>query len=197
MDFAGQVTPPAAQAIQMMWDRNCVQDILHRYCHSLDRRDFALMATCFHPRATMDYLGDITTSDEFIAYAKYMAGMLRWTIHQLSNFTLSIEHDMAHTESYVFAYHRIPADAEGNYFFRLNGKEQMALVSCRYLDRFERRDGVWRIAHRVIVGFDNVEYWCPDNGGYFESEIYRARPSGENDPGYQLTRTWRTEDTSA
>tara|TARA_A100001391_G_scaffold160929_3_gene119720 strand:- start:5278 stop:5856 length:579 start_codon:yes stop_codon:yes gene_type:complete len=192
MDFAGQPQPSdQAAAIGMIWDRLAVTDILHRYCHALDRRDFGLMESCFHADATMDYASQAMTSDAFIGFARHMAGMLRWTVHQLSNFTISIEGDIARTESYVFAYHRIPAEAEGDYYFRLNGQEQIALVTCRYIDRFEKRDGLWRIAHRVIPVFDNVEYRAPDNGGFFESDEYARKAHGADDPGYALTEGWR------
>lgn len=192
MDFASQIRPsdPTAAGL-LIWDRLAVTDILHRYCHALDRRDFTLMASCFHHDATMQYMTEEITCAAFIDFAKHMASMLRWTIHQLSNFTISIENDTAATESYVFAYHRIPADAQGDYFFRLNGSEQIALVACRYVDRFERREGLWKIAHRTIPVFDNVEYWSPDNGGFFESADYRSKALGQADPGYILTDGWR------
>ena len=62
-------------------------------------------------------------------------------VHSLSNVTVEIDGAGAATESYVHVVLRVPA-----------GDGQVDIVGRgRYLDRFERRDGTWAIAHRTYV----------------------------------------------
>ena len=49
-----------------------------------------------------------------------------------------MEGDIAFGEIYFQAFHRIVQD----------GAEQDLFISGRYVDRYERRAGVWKIAHR-------------------------------------------------
>src|SRR5690606_12311300 len=48
--------------------------------------------------------------------------------------------DAAHVESYVLAFNR-----------RAGGDGAVEVFAGRYVDRFERRDGRWRIAHRKAL----------------------------------------------
>ena len=61
------------------------------------------------------------------------------TSHHISNFTFEIEGDVAHCESYVITT-LLP-----------KGSETATIGGARYIDRFERRNGEWRIAHREAV----------------------------------------------
>ena len=51
--------------------------------------------------------------------------------------------DIAQVESYVLAWHPV--------YDEQAGRETHALAGGRYLDRFERRDGEWKIADRRVV----------------------------------------------
>ena len=82
-------------------------------------------------------------------------------MHGLMNVHMEIEGDVACTETYLFAYHKVRADKAHEIF----GSRYMAMFEghgldpdhhhfyfCgRYLDRFERREGEWRIANRQVV----------------------------------------------
>ena len=83
------------------------------------------------------------------------------TMHGLMNVHMEIEGDVACTETYLFAYHKVRADKANEIF----GSRYMAMFEGhgldpdhhhfyfggRYLDRFERRVGEWRIANRQVV----------------------------------------------
>jgi len=70
---------------------------------------------------------------------------------------------VAHTEAYLFAYHKVAADrgkVEGwfgeNYLRRYApqveaGITQDFLYGGRYFDRLEKRGGIWRIAKRTVI----------------------------------------------
>jgi hypothetical protein len=54
---------------------------------------------------------------------------------------LEFDGDVALGEVYFQAFHRLVAD----------GRERDLFVAGRYVDRYERRDGAWKIAHRSEV----------------------------------------------
>jgi hypothetical protein len=60
--------------------------------------------------------------------------------HSLSNITIDLEGDVAHTETYYFVVMQFHDD-----------DRPLIVSGGRYLDRFERRDGVWAIVARVMV----------------------------------------------
>ena len=65
------------------------------------------------------------------------------TTHFLCNELIEVQGDTAHCESYLFAVHRRQTkDGTATKDLTFGG---------RYVDRFERREGVWKIAHRQVV----------------------------------------------
>lgn len=63
--------------------------------------------------------------------------------HFVGNVLVELDGDAAHGESYFQAYHRYrPRDGEASL---------EVIMAGRYLDRFERRAGVWKIAHRKMI----------------------------------------------
>lgn len=122
--------------------RLAIDDALRSYTRGIDRLDGALVAAAFHPGAELiDYGPDPLTIEVFVEHAlgslgrKFVA-----TQHRLSNTTIAIEGDAATVESYVLAFHVEQVD-DGQRLHTFNG---------RYIDRFEDRDGAWKIARRTL-----------------------------------------------
>lgn len=122
--------------------RLAIDDALRSYTRGIDRLDGALVAAAFHPGAELiDYGPDPLTIEVFVEHAlgslgrKFVA-----TQHRLSNTTIAIEGDAATVESYVLAFHVEQGD-DGQRLHTFNG---------RYIDRFEDRDGAWKIARRTL-----------------------------------------------
>ena len=113
-----------------------------RYCRGVDRCDAELIASAFHPDAvdehgTERYTGE-TVGPELVEMIR-AAGV---SMHHLTNQTIELHgDDRAGVESYFIAW-------QG---FQREGHAGVVNAIGRYLDRFERRDGEWRIAHRVVV----------------------------------------------
>lgn len=124
-------------------DQQDIRDVVYRYCRGIDRRDFELVRSCYHPDATDDH-GDFRGGvDDFIAYARGALQRYESTMHFVGNVLVEPHGDRARSESYVVAYHRLAAGAT---------KPQRDFnVGLRYVDDFERRDGQWRIAARVCM----------------------------------------------
>jgi ketosteroid isomerase-like protein len=130
-----------------MLDERAIREVLARYCRAVDRLDIDLLRTVYHPDAVdtgrPQGRGVDGTIEDF--YAHVAAGpergieatpiVLGQTLFEFDG------DDVALTEtSFVGAHRR-----------RVDGAVTQQGFVGRYLDRFERRDGEWRIAHRRVV----------------------------------------------
>ncbi len=122
--------------------RQQIADVIYRYARGIDRLDFDLVRACYHPDAWDDHGaigGDVET---FIAAAREYLAQWTATQHFMGNLLIEIDGDVARAETYAVAYHR-REDADGN------GRDDV--FGIRYVDRFERRESAWKIAHRVVA----------------------------------------------
>ena len=122
--------------------RQEIADVILRYARGIDRLDFDLVRSCYHPDAYDDhgsFQGDV---EGFIAMCESF--LPRWTAtqHFMGNMLIEPDGDMARAETYAVAYHRREND---------DGTGKDDVFGIRYVDRFERRGGEWRIAHRVVA----------------------------------------------
>lgn len=123
-----------------------IRDVLMRYCRGVDRGDTELLKSCYHPDATDDHGHWKGNGHEFADFiVGSIAARAHHTTHAVANVLIELDPadaDRARAESYAVAYLRRTTDA---------GEEWLDLFSGRYVDRFERRAGEWRIADRVVV----------------------------------------------
>jgi hypothetical protein len=129
-------------AVQRMLDERAVEKVHVRYCRGIDRMDWKLVRSCFHEDAYADY-GDFKGKlDDFITYAQ-RGVIFQYTMHFIGNQLVEIDGDTAWAEHYTRAFHRILPTAEA--------PSSDWNMNLRYIDRMEKRQGEWRIAHRVMV----------------------------------------------
>jgi ketosteroid isomerase-like protein len=128
--------------IEQLLARQEIADVIYRYARGIDRMDFDLVRSCYHPDAYDDHGAFRGTVEDFIAAAREF--LSRWTAtqHFMGNMLIEVYGDRARAETYAVAYHR-REDAGGN------GKDD--IMGIRYVDRFEKRAGAWKIAHRVVA----------------------------------------------
>ncbi len=125
--------------LRAVMDKSALRDIAMRYARAIDRRDRELLISCYHDDA-IDHHGTLFR-DGPVAYADWQPEIMApfaVTAHYILNTDYRLDGDKAEGELYFIAYHRLS-----------EGKE--AIVGGRYQDRYERRNGEWRIAHRMIV----------------------------------------------
>ena len=136
------MTPLATNA----QDAHEIEQLLALFCSSIDRMDFDLLKSIFHPDAHTNFgafvNGPVQEYLEYVASPDGLPGLER-TMHQLGNVNYEIEGDVAHAESYVTAYHEGPADHPWCQGF--------VVIWARYIDRLEKRDGRWAISARTCV----------------------------------------------
>ncbi len=136
-------TPDIGERLQRVVDQQEIRDVVYRYCRGIDRRDFDLVRSCYHPDGVDDH-GDFRRNvDEFIVYVQHTLPRFERTMHFIGNVLVEPDGDEARCESYVVAYHHLGVS-------RTKPKRDF-VAGLRYVDDFERRDGEWRIASRVCV----------------------------------------------
>jgi hypothetical protein len=120
-------------------DRQEIHEVLMRYCRGCDRGNAEMIASAFHDDGIDDHGNGPRTAAELAegAAAVYMPHMMHFT----GNVLIELDGDRAHVESYFLSFSS--PDDDGTLATRTR--------AARYLDRFERRDGVWKIAYRMVV----------------------------------------------
>ncbi len=140
------IVDEAGAALRQLLDKEEIREQIYRYCRAVDRGDRELMRQVYHPDATDQHGVFNGPAAQFIdlKIEDVLPG-LKLTMHLVGNILIELSGDTARVESYVAAFHRV-GSPEG---------EHDLLVWGRYLDRFERRQGHWKIAHRQCV-FDGI-----------------------------------------
>lgn len=129
-----------------MRDRIEIRDVMGRYARAVDRGEYEMLRTVFHPDG-YDHHG---------AYKGGVDGFIRWLQerfsdeapmqHFLGNSLIEFANpDLALVETYYIAA-RPPKGAEAQ-----ESGGQYVVSWGRYVDRFERRNGRWGVAYRRTV----------------------------------------------
>lgn len=148
--------------------------VLATYARAVDRRDWELLRTVFHPDAEDDhgpYVGDV---DGLVAFLTEEMAATDSTTHTLGQVLVThLDADTASVESHATAVHR---------HTRRDGSLVDLTFWVRYLDRFTRRDGTWRIARRTVV-VDRSRS-DPVVGGAALAASFTNGVAGPSDPSY-------------
>jgi len=157
-------------SLQRMADRMQIQDVMYRWCRAVDRLDFDGIRLVFHPDG-IDRHGPFNGNvDGLIDWIRNRHAKIPFSMHQISNILIEFaSQDIAIVETYVRTVQRYPADAKAN-LAQLSGGAAGSdgrgadLFTCsRYIDKFERRNGEWKIAERNLVQDWKQIVDIPDN----------------------------------
>jgi ketosteroid isomerase-like protein len=129
----------APERLAELLDRQDIADCLTRFTRGMDRFDRALFVSAYHDDAVID-------AGDFVGTAAQVYDMARdlhdegqsGTLHNVLNHSCDLDGDTAHCETYFF-------------FVGRNRDESNWAAGGRYIDRFERRDGAWKIAFRRTI----------------------------------------------
>lgn len=132
-----------------LWARKEIAESLMRYARGVDRRDWEAVRACYHADAT-DWHGEYRGSvDGFITWVSGRHAPIEFSMHFLGNCLIDFFDDRtAAVETYFVAMQRRDRP-------NTNGDALDTEVFGRYCDRFEKRDGQWRVADRQVV-YDNT-----------------------------------------
>lgn len=122
--------------------RQDIHDVLVRYCRAVDQCDVELIRSCFHADAIDDHGFFNGPAHEFAERsAANLSSMFVSTRHYMTNEYVELSGTTAKCETFVLCNMRMEKE---------DGKYDVT-AHCRYLDRFECRDGIWKIAFRQLV----------------------------------------------
>lgn len=149
-------------------DRQAILDCLNRYNRGIDRCDEELLLSAYHADATECHGAFTGPPAEFARSIRPAQDSWAGSQHHITNHIVQIENDVANAETYFLVVSQ------------RNDEDTVSFVGGRYLDRLERRDGLWRIALRVVV----IDLGARADAR--EMPQYVARPrKNRSDPSYQ------------
>jgi hypothetical protein len=128
--------------LREMLDKQEIHDLLMRYCRGVDRGDADLIRSVYHPGAIDDH-GDMILNAAEIPelFVKLSARSPFGGMHFIGNVLIEVDGDTAYAESYFMAIKDIARET----------KRFIRIRAGRYVDRLERRQGVWGIVERVLL----------------------------------------------
>jgi hypothetical protein len=159
----------------VLLDKEAIRDRLMRYARGIDRNDGDLVQDAFWPDALADhghskFRGD--TIGKF--FADVSTHSTHHQVHYIANLIIEVYGDEAISEAQAWYV----AETERNDVSYLINR------SVRYIDRWEKRDGEWRIFHRTVPEnwnkLDAIVERYPNPEG-----IVMAQPD-KSDVSYQL-----------
>lgn len=160
--------------LRQLLDERAIRTVILRYCRGVDRMDRDLVRSCYHPDAVDSHAHFEGALDDFLDWAWTLQATYTSTMHYVAN--LLVEHhptdpDLAHAETYGIALQ-----------FAESGDR---IGGFRYLDRFERRTGEWRIARR-----DASTEWVREAGTGARWTIPPEMLTGRRDRDDLVYRPW-------
>jgi hypothetical protein len=169
-----------ATAINRMLARDAIREVLATYARAIDRADAPLLKSCYFEDAIEEHGSSFTGgAHDYVDTAIPKVSAMGVMQHLLGTSHIELEGDRAYVETYIWTFLRVERDGRGWDTF----------TGGRLHDRFECRDGVWKIAHRRTV-YDwnrdtpSNEGWCL---GYIDTRapgVRRGR-KGTADPTYE------------
>ena len=128
--------------LQELIDRQDIYDLLMRFSRGVDRGDYDLARSVYHHDALDHHTGFDGTATEFMDWFRGASAGLGAVHHMLGNFMVEIRGDRAVSEVYGILTMR--GEDVNNARFNMT-------TGFRYVDRLERRAGVWGITERWVV----------------------------------------------
>jgi hypothetical protein len=117
-----------------------IYELACKYSRGLDRLDAGLLRSVFTDDAWCEYGFYNGGADGFVAFAIDALGGHSANQHLVGNVLVEVEGEEAFGEVYFQAYHKVPGAAAGGF--------EDVFIAGRYLDRYVRRGGEWKIAYR-------------------------------------------------
>lgn len=139
----------AGNALSELCDKQAITEVLYLYARGWDRYDEDTLRSCFHEDSKHVHGRFNGLSQKFVTNAMRNTKDVKSMTHMITNPLITISGDRAVSECSFFAHHRRDAADD-------SGEEDM-FIKGRYLDIFEKRDGVWKIAsRRGLSDFERV-----------------------------------------
>jgi hypothetical protein len=142
-------------------DKQAIRDALLRYCRGLDRRDLAMALSAFHEESHVVHGLFAGSGHDWVRFVLSAPPVDRIGIgeedpaldvaesqqHHVTNQLIELQGASAFSEAYFVEYT----------MSRRGSRRYLSTVGGRYAERYERRQGEWRIAERrAIRDWDSI-----------------------------------------
>lgn len=164
-DVAAEISRMEAAVDRLSTDGEILANEL-RYTRGLDRHDEPMIRDVYWPEAAISY-GTLRPVSEIGPWANETHSKRAAHQHHVTSLTLDVEGDTAHEEGYIL----FSADLIRDTRFdtrgaptpgRLQAGTKASLGTGRYINRYERRNGMWKMSaheyvHDITVLFQPVD----------------------------------------
>ena len=157
--------------LQELIDKDEITEKILRWARGCDRAELEAMASAYHEDAMDRHASLYKTGQDMSKFLEEWSLAMPVVNHHISNILIDLYGDVALAETYVLAT-------------TTDEKKVVNVLGGRYLDRFERRGGEWKIADRKSVvdwGFQ-----VPETFGFDEEFIQFIGPRGGKMPSDEL-----------
>lgn len=172
------MTPNETTQIRNLLVKERLHELEMAYCRGVDRRDADLLHSIFFDDAIEDhgemYCGNASAFVEWV-FKDFMP-RYELTAHYVLNEWYRVDGDRAEGETHRLSYHRERAP---------DGSATEAVAACRTFNRYECREGVWKIAYRSVVR-DWVTQRPVDNSLYEGHFGMQSSQPGRDDDSYRI-----------
>lgn len=187
-DVVSEVNGKLAEQVQTLLDKQAIHELIHAYCNAADRKDVAKMRELYHEDAIDDHGGFFQgPAMEFIDQLPAIQEPMAILHHNTTTVNIRLEEQAGGAvygegEVYVLAYHQVKTE---------QGLLDL-LVGGRYLDKYEKREGVWKFSHRAVLA-DWVKVHDPSEVDLHHPMIEGSLlgKGGEDDPSYEFFRLFQ------
>jgi len=153
--------------------RTAIEDCLKRFARAVDRQDWKAAREAYHDGAFDDHGFFKGPPDAFLAHIEKLHAVQDHSMHFNTNVLIEFKsREHAFVETYVLVLQRFA--------------DKRVTASARYLDRFEKRGGAWRVAHRTLVFGDMVSE--PLSAPPAFPPEFTVQKHGMDDPLYSLRK---------
>lgn len=161
--------------LELLLAKQEIYELACKYSRGLDRLDADLLLSVFWEDGWCEFGFYDASPAAFIEFAISALNDHEANQHMIGNVLIDVEGDEAFGEVYFNAYHKVKTDT---------GFEDM-LIAGRYLDRYEKREGVWKMAYRSerVDWSRNME----TQDSYFDMAPDGLRGARKDDAVYQRT----------
>ncbi len=154
-------------------NKRAIEEAFLDYTRGVDRLDIDLIRDCFHPDAIDNHTRTVRGSiDNMLNWWLPLQPDREATQHFVTNQRIDLEGDTAHVETYFFC------------LIKLRGSDAATISGGRYVDRFEKRAGKWKIALRVVLS----EWQTATDASIMKGladQVLNVGSRDLNDPAYQ------------
>lgn len=162
------------ERLQEMLDHHEIRKTLSDYCEGSDRCDKELMGSVYAQDSWDDH-GQIKAPGA--EYTEKMSAQIASTTkvmyHLLGQSAITVNGDEAGAETYFLAASQAVAD---------DGTITTNQLGGRFVDKFVREDGRWKIRHRVAVGDWTISF--PGQQAWEAAEALTQGQRSNADPSY-------------